>query len=268
LTLTLAFDLAQVSFPALFERILDACKVLNLDVVPSLGLQCAYSGFNYYGLLLTTTLAPIACAAILGLGYWRTTARSNAAAAVKAELEARASSYVVEKAPGRQCPDGDPGAGGGEAAVVSKFSAEELLTLRRMFATADLDGSGFIDAREFSTLLMQLDPDASAEDVNAMFLEASGTGDSSDRTTISFLNFLETTHEARRPRRSSSLNERPARFATLELKLEAAVQNHPGKEFISAFLLLTFLVLISTSTTLLHFLKCREFDAGDGDVEL
>jgi hypothetical protein len=36
-----------VTFPLSFNRVLDALKIINVDLIPALGLQCRYNGFDY-----------------------------------------------------------------------------------------------------------------------------------------------------------------------------------------------------------------------------
>jgi hypothetical protein len=77
-----------------------------------------------------------------------------------------------------------------------------------------------------------------------MMKEADLNGDSD----IDFGEFLVLMHRSRRQGKSTE-------FASLADKVEAKVNFQPGAGVIYAFLTLTFLVLISTSTTLFHFFK-------------
>lgn len=55
----------QILFPPIFKDILLAFNFVNLDIVPSLGLSCKFTGYNFTFKLLIATLAPIAVGAML-----------------------------------------------------------------------------------------------------------------------------------------------------------------------------------------------------------
>jgi hypothetical protein len=57
----------DVTFPPLFEKLLGALGIFNLDVVPALGLQCWFASFDYVNKLVTVTLVPVAISGVLGL---------------------------------------------------------------------------------------------------------------------------------------------------------------------------------------------------------
>ena len=46
ISMNIAFN-CNITFPALFEQFLVQLSILNLDVIPSFGLQCRFSNFDY-----------------------------------------------------------------------------------------------------------------------------------------------------------------------------------------------------------------------------
>ena len=87
-----------------------------------------------------------------------------------------------------------------------------------------------------------------------MLAEASADGDGD----ISFGEFLLMMHRARRQGRAGD-------FSKIVDVIEAKHSVTAGAGIIYLFLFLTFLVLISTSTTLLNFFKCQDFAIPEAD---
>ena len=59
ITLTISFNCSPMEFPALFERALSSLTVVNLDITPSLGLQCVWSTFDYASKMVFVAVGPI-----------------------------------------------------------------------------------------------------------------------------------------------------------------------------------------------------------------
>ena len=59
----------DVTFPAVFEQILGALSIFNMDVVPALGLQCYFDSFDYIDKLTVVTVGPLAVASMLGVQF-------------------------------------------------------------------------------------------------------------------------------------------------------------------------------------------------------
>eukprot|EP00613_Pedinella_sp_CCMP2098_P051162 CAMPEP_0171819638 /NCGR_PEP_ID=MMETSP0992-20121227/2322_1 /TAXON_ID=483369 /ORGANISM="non described non described, Strain CCMP2098" /LENGTH=558 /DNA_ID=CAMNT_0012433939 /DNA_START=1066 /DNA_END=2742 /DNA_ORIENTATION=- len=72
IAVSISFNTA-ISFPQNFERVLSTLNVLNLDLVPALGMGCAFDGFDYVDKMMVMTLAPVVVAIPLLVGYWRAT---------------------------------------------------------------------------------------------------------------------------------------------------------------------------------------------------
>ena len=54
-----------IAFPDLFEKVLATLNFANLDVIPSLGLDCAFSEFDYAHRMVVVTLLPMVIALLI-----------------------------------------------------------------------------------------------------------------------------------------------------------------------------------------------------------
>ena len=54
-----------IAFPDLFEKVLAPLNFANLDVIPSLGLGCIFSEFDYAHRMVVVTLLPMAIAVLM-----------------------------------------------------------------------------------------------------------------------------------------------------------------------------------------------------------
>jgi hypothetical protein len=180
--------------------------------------------------VVAVTLGPLVVAMVLGLVY-----ACLVLLAANPELAA-----LLERAASYSLPEELAGA----------FKPKEEKDFRKVFAAIDKDGGGSIDSGELSTMAMQINPEATEQEVRteveAMLSEASLDGDQE----ISFGEFLLMMHRARRQGRVN-------KFASLADQVEAKMNKQAGGGVIYALLLLTFLVLISSSTALFHFFKCH-----------
>ena len=184
--------------------------------------------------VVASTVGPLVVAAILGLIYL--------AMLATAEKE---DPQIAKSAASYTCPD----------ELVGAFKAAEEDKFRKMFALMDSDGGGVVDKDELLKVTVLLDPlkgidDTPGDDIEKavanMLKEASLDGDAE----ISFGEFLLVMHRARRQGRTKM-------FTQLVDKVDARLNKQTGSGVIYALLTLTFLVLISTSTALFHFLKCN-----------
>lgn len=64
IVLTIGFN-CFITFPLNFENVLTTVAVLNLDILPALGIQCWLSQFDYIDSMITTTVGPILLSVIL-----------------------------------------------------------------------------------------------------------------------------------------------------------------------------------------------------------
>jgi hypothetical protein len=240
ISLNISFNCA-VTFPATFTRVLTSFKVLNLDLVPSLGLQCSFLGFDYIDSLLGQTVAPLVLAFLLLFAY--AIANSSEQQKVKKLLLERADAFkpdVPQK-------------------LADCFSPKEFDLLKITFVEFDSDSGGTISKDELGEALLKYSADgfAKPEDVerivNELFEEANDDGDE----VIDFVEFLGMIHQSRHRGVDSA-------FSGLADKVEASISRKSGQLIFYSFLFLTFLVLVGTSTKLFHFFKCDSFPEADG----
>ena len=189
--------------------------------------------------MLVMTLAPLAVAAVLGLVYIiLTTAEANKA---KKILGARMARYEA------QDDLLDVNRNGFDFDVVEK--------LKRVFAVADGDGNGFIKKEELTVMIEVLSPKATAEENGASLDKMMSEVDVGRDGGVSFGEFMRIMHRARHE----------VGFSALLDKMDPSVNKSMGSSVVNLFLLLTFLVLISSSTVLFHFFKCDDFEIPEED---
>ena len=230
----------SIAFPDSFERTLRSLKIVNLDLVPSLGLQCDFD-FDYIHKMLSVTLGPLAVAAMLGLVYFVVTTAE--ARKTKERLGERMATYEVP------------------AELLhhpNSFGSDDIEKSKRVFAVADCDGSGSIDKDELKTIVETFTPGATSEEIDALVGKMMNEGDAAEDGEISFGEFMHIIHQARHEHKGG-------KFSELLDKMDASVNKSTGTIIVYLFLLLTFLVLISSSTTIFHFFKCDAFDVPDED---
>jgi hypothetical protein len=135
----------NMDFPPVFANLLANLEVVNVDLLPSLGLNCRFSGFDYCDTMVATCMGA-------------------KAAALRAHqlLEERKGQYAV--------PDELEGA----------FDDDELDSFKTVFATCDSDGGGSIDASELAKLVRRLEPELLDEEVDAKVTGMLGDASSGD----------------------------------------------------------------------------------------
>ena len=191
--------------------------------------------------MLSVTLGPLAVAAMLGLVYFVVTTAE--ARKTKERLGERMATYEVP------------------AELLhhhNSFSSDDIEKFKRVFAVADCDGSGSIDKDELKTIVETFTPGAASEEVDALVGKMMNEGDAAEDGEISFGEFMHIIHQARHEHKGG-------KFSELLDKMDASVNKSTGTIIVYLFLLLTFLVLISSSTTIFHFFKCDAFDVPDED---
>ena len=45
-------------------------NIVNLNIIPALGLQCRFNNLNYLDTVLSVTIAPLAVSLFFGIVYW------------------------------------------------------------------------------------------------------------------------------------------------------------------------------------------------------
>ena len=118
-------------FPRLVTKVMGICGFVNLDVMPGLGLACRFDSFDYIDSMVAQSLIPIFMSIILGLAYFFLACTSS-----KKSKEEEA--YELPRNLRR------------------KFTIKELRGLKTLFRHFDVDGGGFIDAKEMAALTKRL----------------------------------------------------------------------------------------------------------------
>jgi len=144
------------------------------------------------------------------------------------------------------------------------FSAEDLHALRLAWTVFFDEGNcGFVDQVVLEARVSLLYPSLSKVDVEgkvALFLEETEDAAADGPGGLSFVKFLRTMHRAR-------VLGQGSHFSHLVDQVEAKLMEVPGAGVVNAFLLLTFFVLLSASTTIFRFFVCRDFPDAPGGQE-
>lgn len=78
----------NIKFPGVFSNLITYFTIVNLDMVPSLGLACSFEGFDYADQVVFVTAGPLLAAAPLGAALvWMRVRRARSA---KKEASAQA----------------------------------------------------------------------------------------------------------------------------------------------------------------------------------
>jgi hypothetical protein len=140
------------------------------------------------------------------------------------------------------------------------FNNSTIKYMREVFNFYDEDSSGNIDKREIAKVIHEFDPaitDAEVESqIQEFFAEAGADGSG----LIDFSKFLTVIHKARNEKRAS-------KFATLVEKVETRIRSGPKQTIFYLFLMLTYLVLVSTSANLFNYLQCQDFPLPEGEAK-
>ena len=211
----------------LFENVLANINVVNFSFVPTLGLACSVPDFDYTAEMVLVTMGPICIAICIGIAFTLVKL-----AAAKPFEKGHLESYIV--------PD----------KFAEIFTKKELLDLKVIFGMIDVTARGSINKLELKIAAENYDPENIGE-IMLLFEDKSSK-------PIQFQQFLEITHNARLTGSAKGL-------ASLSDKIEAVVSARPEQKIIGAFLTLTFLVMIKSSTNLLHFFKCDELVIPEAD---
>jgi len=227
ITANIGFN-CNMSFPGMFEQILHGLSFLNLDLVPSLGLHCNFPNFDYVGKMVVVTVAPIVLAVLLGVAYLAVLLKS------KTNEKVAADRYSLPEDLARD------------------FTTSELSGLRKLFAKLDVPRDGTVGREKLRKGALELYPDLASEEVDAKVAEAlQGLTEEELKGGLGFAEFAAAMCRSRH----ADPGTRPCAFVSLMDEMAATLKETHGQSVINAFLLLTYLVLVNTSTALFHFLK-------------
>ena len=220
----------SVTFPNLLERVMHAFRFVNLDVLSYTGLECKIGRVDYIDRMVIVTMGPIVlCSGLLLIYIALITTTSK----VDQEHQKRAASYILPKK------------------LDGAFKADELNTFRKVFALFDADGGGLIDKDELKDIVQEIKADDDESDFDVGLMMSEVRLDLNGDHCVSFEEFLLMMHRIRH-------QGRVMQFGLLANAIEAKMNRHTGSKVIYALLLLTFLVLISSSSALFHFFPCQE----------
>jgi hypothetical protein len=259
----------NVTFPDVTERFFDKLGIFNFDIVPSLGLSCRFPSFDYVSRMIIVTAVPLFLALALGIAYCFIRLFFGDADSIKIEksdeeLEAMygphdASSEVTDDEDENPVRHHTTRAHRRETLQV--LTDEDLVAFRRVFYYVDKDFSGYIDREELRSAFEEFQPDAKSETIdeilNNFFKEAK---DSKSRAAeeihtqerqINFERFALVLARSRREKGSGSSD-----FVVFISQIKKKIRsNIKTQTIVTLFLLLTFIVLTPTSSTVLHYFK-------------
>jgi hypothetical protein len=223
----------KVEFPKTFTAVLNAIKFVNLDLVPSLGLQCKLK-FDYCGELVVVCLSPIIVLFLLLVLYFKQTRFD----VDDDELILTNDIYYASD----------------ELQIVF---GKKLNKYRQFFKHIDSDLSGELDEKEVKEMFAEMDLDATENEldeyVSAFFVDV----DLHDSGKINFSEFLSGIRVAlEQPQK--------CKFASIAAKIDAKAMQTRGQLVFYLILLLSFLVLVLTSTTIFHYFSCDYFPLPEG----
>jgi hypothetical protein len=128
------------------------------------------------------------------------------------------------------------------------FTDKEIKKFKRTFLFVDADRGGSIGSAELSAVIKRFSPEIMLDEVDRMVTDMIKEVSTDRDDEIDFGEFLLMMMRARREGRASQ-------FSEIADQVDALVNKKAGQSIVNAFLVLSFLVLISTSITIFHYLK-------------
>jgi hypothetical protein len=179
-----------LAFPPLFQNLLDSLKIVNMDILGSLGLECSFPRFNFLNKRKTEsscwyvtsdvvflirplffsnvsvhimTLGPLLLIALLGMCYLVTIIKKFESKNTKAVKAQRFISYVVP------------------TELRDLFTTSEIHHYKQLFFSIDLNNNGLVSRDELRNALNTFMPHVKDEDqdelVSEILAECSRDGD-------------------------------------------------------------------------------------------
>lgn len=128
-----------------------------------------------------------------------------------------------------------------------QFTKSQVESFRLTFAAFDTDGEGSINFDEFKSVVALLAEKLSEDTITTMFRKA----DADCSGEIDFVEFVEAFNDSRHDGASSGAQD----FVALAEKLEAKVQAQRQNSIARAFLIMTFLILVGSSSSVINYFK-------------
>jgi hypothetical protein len=227
----------SLTWPANFEAVMSSISFANLDLFSALGVNCLTPSFDYIDKMLVMTLVPLAVAALLLTAYLFVNLTGR-----KAGVAGPDNNYEL--------PD----------ELNGSFNKKEMATLREVFHELDADRNGEVTLKEIVKVMKEHSPNLEDVDIEEHAQKVIAAVDTSGNGGITFADFIKVMDKARNHRKRSPLSE-------LADKIEASATKIAGQMLFYAFLALTFLVLVATSTVLFNYFKCRSFSEAEHGKE-
>lgn len=245
----------DIDLPRIYADIVDIFTFITVDLIPSFGFQCRIDGYDYIHRVLLTCAIPTALTVFLMLALL--TALAKMQLKLKKELDTKKArlEYLDLSIPEN---------------LADLFTATELRDYTLVFMDFDIDGNGVVDKSELKTMIMQLDPKISAKEaemqVDVMFNEVSENG-----SEITFPEFLAVVEKS--IHRSYSIDDEHVvangeKVAVLAEMISTRHRNNAGSWIISSWLVVGFIFLVCTSSSLLHYLHCHTLNVPEVDGKL
>jgi len=225
----------KVDFPKTFTAVLNALKLLNLDIVPSLGLQCKFN-FDYCSNMVIVCISPLIILFILLVQYFKQT-----------RLDMTESKHVAV----------DDSSSYSASEELQVFFRKKIKNYRKIFKYFDKDSSGELDRDEVLNMFSEIDLDATKKEIEDNVSGFFSAVDQDGSGEINFGEFLAGLRVALEQPQS-------CKFASLAAKIDAKATQSRGQLVFYLMMLLTFLVLVSTSTTIFHYFSCDYFPLPEG----
>jgi len=271
----------NIVFPEVTARFFDKLGIFNLDIVPSLGLNCRFSSFDYVNRMIVVTIVPLLVSLLLAVAYfinscfcdckWLNKLKNGAHDTGNQQIRSDAELKKIYGPHSEQDVNVNKS---NQSSSVWKFPhcrqsskqhsrratlnillEEDLVMYRRVFYYIDKDVGGTIDRNELRAAFKEFKPNESDEleietMLNGFFDEAMDekTNDN-NASVITFERFALVFARSRKERKGLP------DFVSFINQVQARLNYSSNQTIVYLFLLLTFIVLTSTSSTVLHCFK-------------
>ncbi len=247
IALNIGFN-CHVRFPANFEKILSALRLLNWDLIPSLGLDCALN-VDFISRMVLVCVLPVALSILILLSY----------------ITSMLSERLTDRTLKRQYifPQEEQG----NMVNISN----DLILIRRTFSTFDEDGCGKIKEENIKNVLTRVGRDPALSKVILSEIPLDEDGEIEFHRFCCYIidkgiqSGIQSVHESsggKRGKRMSVVLEN-----SLLRQVALQLQERSRSQHLYLFLLLTFLVLVQTSTTIFQFFQCQDFPEVENGTE-
>ena len=245
----------DIDFPKIYADILDIFTFITADLIPSFGFQCRIDGYDYIFRVLLTCAIPTILTFFLILALVIARMKMQRKLNKELAMKKRRLEYLDLSIPEN---------------LVDLFTTTELRDYKLVFMDFDIDGNGVVDKSELKTMVMQLDSKTSAKEaenqVDVMFIEVSEN--SAEITFPEFLTIVEKSIHRSYGLDEGNIVANGNTIAVLAETIDARHRKHAGSWIISSWLVVGFVFLVCTSSSLLHFLHCHTMEVPEVDGKI